>query len=845
MKLKATFTLKNSLLLTLFLFLQYGGYNLVAQTIYADRFETTSYSNNVGNGNFSSNWIETDANGGGENNGNIFIADGSLTFSGLQGSDEIYREVDLSGATSANVNISYNSAMRGNAVLLFQIRQSNGTWSTITTINRTETSENSTNSFSGNFFLHSNSAFRFISGTPTEDWAPGEVIKINIVQIFTNISNNSTDAQVKRPFAPRFSENIKGDFTFIANTTIGTDPVVPYNGTGGNSSIVTQFIDIDSDPTTFNSSNAVLDNPEASITCLNYRRVFLYWAASNKEYSANTGDGGPEPVWDFDDVKLMLPGSSSYTTYTADEVIYNGRAEHFENDPIVLFKDITADVDALADPYGTYQVANVKGAEGVLQSHSGSATGTSGGWQIVFVYESFDLPPKNVTLFDGYAHVTAAENILDIDFDGFQTIPSGPVNADVMIGALEGDREILGDELQFLDAADNWVNLSTAERPANNFFNSKITIDEAQFTNRTPNSSNTLGFDASLFELDNNSNTLIGNSQTRATMRITSTQESYGMYLLGLSVEVFEPNLGSFQLETSSSTANVPPGSTIPLTLNFENFGNDNIQNLAVTLVFPEQLDFSTITSSPSGTNSSYDTASRTLTIQIPNGISDVGDSAYDIDFQVQVVDPCINCASNTGIQALATYDGQINTNTISTLSSDTLEDCGFGNNDPLQFSIEPTISINDASTREGGDLIFIISSSHQFATDQVFNLAYNDIETSPSDYTGPTTVTLPANSSAVTFTVDTTDDTILEGNETFQVAISGSTGFISDGVGLGSIIDDDSDIDNDNIPDQIDLDNDNDGILDSDESQDDLNLLNMCISLLLLGLLSTILREY
>jgi hypothetical protein len=40
-----------------------------------------------------------------------------------------------------------------------------------------------------------------------------------------------------------------------------------------------------------------------------------------------------------------------------------------------------------------------------------------------------------------------------------------------------------------------------------------------------------------------------------------------------------------------------------------------------------------------------------------------------------------------------------------------------------------------------------------------------------------------------------------LEGNETFQVAISGSTGFISDGVGLGSIIDDDSDIDNDNIP--------------------------------------------
>ncbi len=759
----------------LFFLVVASGNQLTAQSTFIDEFETTSYANNDGTNAFSNNWSETDANGGGASAGNIYIANGALTFNALGPTDEIFRNLDLSAASSATFT--------------------DGSWNTIRTIDNSLTSVTSSISVSGNLFLHSNSGIRFVRPTTSGDWTNTEFIYINFVRISTDISNNTTDAEVKRPFAPRFSQNMNGDFTFIANTTIGTDPTVPYNGTAGNSTLITQFIDIDSDNTTFNSSNAVLTNPNPSTSCLNYRKVFLYWAASNKEYSANTGDGGAEPIWNFDDVKLMLPGSSTYTTYTADEVIYNGRADHFENDPIVLFKDITADVDALGSPYGTYQIANVKGAEGVLQSHSGSATGTSGGWQIIFVYESFDLAPKNVTIFDGYAHVTASENILDIDFDGFQTVPTGPVNADVMIGALEGDREITGDELQILDTSNNWVNLSTTQRPSNNFFNSKITIDEAQFTDRTPNSSNTLGFDASIFELTNNTNQRIGNNQTSATMRITSTQESYGIYLLGLSVEVFEPNLGSFQLETSNSTTNVPPGTTIPLTLNFDNFGNDDIENLEVTLVFPEQLDFTSLTDFPTGTTSSYDTPTRKLTIQIPDGISDVNDPAYEIDFDVLVVSPCINCSPNTGIQALATYDGNINPTTVSTLSSGTLEDCGFGNNDMLQFSIQPSVTINDASADEGDDMVFTISTTHVYATDVTFNLNYSNNTTTNADYSGPTTVVLPAGSNSVDFNVTAVDDDWVEAtNQDFTLSISDPSGTanITDADGTGTITDTD-----------------------------------------------------
>jgi len=398
MKLKTTSTLKKSLLLILFIFIQYGGYNLFAQTTYNDEFNSVSYSNNDGSATFASDWIETDANGGGVVSGNIFVSNDRLTFDGLQSTDNLYRNIDLSAASSVSITTRYNSASRGNARLELQIRQNDGTWRELSTIQVTSSSSTQNITISGAAFLHSNSGFRFAPVASAGDWAPGEIIHIDYIRIGTDISNNSTDAEVKRPFAPRFSENINGDFTYIANTTIGTHPTTPYNGTGGNSSITTEFIDIDSDTSTFNSSNAVFNNPNPTTSCLNYRKVFLYWAASNKEYSANTGDGGPEPIWNFDDVKLMLPGSSTYTTYTADEVIYNGRAEHFENDPVILFKDITADVDALGSPYGTYQIGNVKGAEGVLRSHSGSNTGTSGGWQIVFIYESFDLAPKNVTL---------------------------------------------------------------------------------------------------------------------------------------------------------------------------------------------------------------------------------------------------------------------------------------------------------------------------------------------------------------------------------------------------------------------------------------------------------------
>ena len=591
----------------------------------------------------------------------------------------------------------------------------------------------------------------------------------------------SASAQVKSTFTPRFSDGVNGDIAIIANNMVSQHETNAYTGEGDNNSITSVYVDIDSDGSTFNSSSANLVNPSPSSSCLTFRRAFLYWAAANKEHGDDgfgnyTGNGGTEVSWPSNQVKLMLPGSSSYTTLTADEEIYDGRAEHFVNDPYVNVKDITSQVQALSNPYGKFQVANVKATEGDLWEHrigDDRNTGTSGGWQIVFIYESPQLKRRNITLFDGYANVTQDDNSFDVLFDGFQTVPNGPVNANIVIGSIEGDRGIWGDQLQIFDTDGNWTPISTNERDENNFFNSKITVNESQFLNRNPASTNTLGFDASLFELDNNGRKLIDNDQTSATIRMTSNQETYGLSLLGLSVEVFEPSLGALEFTTSIGGTTFNPGDTAPLQINVKNVGNDNIQNLEIATILPAQVDFIDTDPLPPGVTYNFNSGSRELRFFIQDGFTDINDPLYSLNFNFLINSSCPTCSTSVALQAVASFTGETNTNMVSALSSGTTDGCGTGNQDPTYLTIIPNVSIEPATATEGSPAAFNIASSHLMPNDAIFNVSYTNISTTGADYTSTTSVTFSANTSSTTLNVPTTDDNIIEPTETFEATIS------------------------------------------------------------------------
>ena len=555
-------------------------------------------------------------------------------------------------------------------------------------------------------------------------------------------------AQEYNSFEIRYQNNIKGDLTFIGNNIVNrdggtatTEPEDAYNNlsTDSNSDPETegffnyndfknmQYIDVDADPSTFSSSSSTFTFPQNDCNLIRY--AGLYWSATypsetangyydGATYTANNVPVGTGRQTDFNQVRFRVPGGT-YVDVTADEVLFDGFTstdpDVQRNSPYACYADVTSLVTALANPEGEYTVANVRSVTGSLTPGGGAA----GGWTLVIVYENPNLTGKLISTFDGFAWVNGT-NSIDINYNGFNTIPAGPVNANIGVGTLEGDFRITGDGMS-ISAASNpgFTTISNATNPANNFFNSNITLNGVVTTNRNPASVNTLGYDTDIFLLSNPANSVIPNDETDATFRFSTNGDSYYPFFNSFNVEIIEPNIVlEKRVEDIAGNditgAGVNLGQTLDYVLSFVNTGNDDATNYTIRDVLPVNVTLDEITMTlPTGVTYAYDSLNREITFTVPDGLIEVGDPTYDIRMRVQVAQNCFDfidaCSNQIENLAFSTYEGIINDNQISDDPSvSDFDNCGFTTPGATNFLLDDLANCDFSRTVElcGADVL-------------------------------------------------------------------------------------------------------------------------------------------
>ncbi|MDG2433286.1 SprB repeat-containing protein, partial [Flavobacterium sp.] len=535
----------------------------------------------------------------------------------------------------------------------------------------------------------------------------------------------TSHAQLATPFTPRLttgSIKVKGDVLLIGNSIIkGKGLANPYNGAANNNNEEGEYIDVDSDPTTFSSSTAKL---EINNSCKRIVFAGLYWASIYpNEVSTNSSQffTGTQRLNDWNQVKFKLPNGTNLNL-TANktnpkEVIFDGYNytninNSFKDSPIICFKDITADIAALTNADGEYTLANLRATRGRRNG------GCAAGWTLVVIYESPTLPSKFISVFDGYAGVQGNDQ-LNIPISGFKTLPSPfPVNAKIGVSALEGDLGITGDTFQFKAASKaTFTNISDAVSAANNFFNSTNSNNGVKITSGNPASTNLLGYDIKNVKIPNALNAVIPNNETAGDLKLTTSGDGYGAFVTTFAVDIIEPKIlltkeVKDEAGNDASGANVTPSQQLYYVLGFENQGNDDAAQFTIKDKLPINVGFNypadiDPSSLPPGVTHSYVAPSAAngfrgeITFNIPNNLVKANLTPgppfvrYEIKLKVKVSrcnelsDACANIIQNT---AYARYRGVTNTTFYDEESYASYTSCNLGTPQPTNF----LVGVND-----------------------------------------------------------------------------------------------------------------------------------------------------
>jgi uncharacterized repeat protein (TIGR01451 family) len=362
-------------------------------------------------------------------------------------------------------------------------------------------------------------------------------------------------------FTKRFSQNDSGDITIAANSLLTCPPgatntsaitcETAKSSTSGAAGLADndfdmRYIDVDGDPSTFDSSSARLVLPPGATVLF----AGLYWGARTDAGSGGTGQAAPNAAA-ASTVKLKAPGGS-YTTYTADQGWTISADTAYQQ-----FKNVTAAVKGAGA--GVYTVADVQ---------AGTGPDRYAGWSLVVAYEDLNAAPHNLSVFDGLTVVSQGTPTADIDVSGFTTAPSGEVHTTLGAIAYEGDMGKTGDGMKLGTNA-----ISDATNPATDLFNSSIGVLGTRTLTGDPAQNNNLGFDADLFRADG----YLANNATTARLTVNTAATNGETILPGVltfSSELLAAKLVPATTVTDENGGDAEPDDIVDVATDATNTGN-------------------------------------------------------------------------------------------------------------------------------------------------------------------------------------------------------------------------------------------------------------------------------
>ncbi len=378
-------------------------------------------------------------------------------------------------------------------------------------------------------------------------------------------------------FPPRYTNTIEGGIALIGNSLLTcspTDPAQPacasaraegLNGTSDNNGRNMIYIDIDGNPSTFNSSNAALQLNPGSIVHF----AALVWGGFK--------DPPPSGTDPRASALFQTPGSGGYTTVTGQILGSLQFSTSYPSASYVTFADVTSLVAAGGN--GTYTVANVQALTGVTSG------GLSAGWSLIVVYEDDTQPLRNLTVFAGFVTIASGNGPQSATAAGFVTPPTGGTTAQIGVVALEGDRGITGDQMLLNNTA-----LSDALNPASNFFNSSITNLGSYVTAKSPNYTNQFGWDIKNVQ----SNNVLPNNATSALVTVNTNGDSYQVAILTTAIDVFAPVLVSAKSVTNVTHPSglLMPGDVLQYSVKVSSIGVDTATKTVLTDRIPANTTY-------------------------------------------------------------------------------------------------------------------------------------------------------------------------------------------------------------------------------------------------------------